>query len=66
MYYNCVINLKMEKKLVKEVEKHFINLNYLNKSFKKIKNFILKYQKIDNVCVIELRKFIICYKIYKF
>lgn len=66
MYYNCVINLKMEKKLVKEVEKHFINLNYLNKSFKKIKNFILKYQKIDNVCVIELRKFVICYKIYKF
>lgn len=66
MYYNCVINLKMEKKLVKEVEKHFINLNYLNKSLKKIKNFILKYQKIDNVCVIELRKFIICYKIYKF
>lgn len=66
MYYNCVINLKMEKKLVKEVEKHFINLNYLNKSLKKIKNFILKYQKIDNVCVIELRKFVICYKIYKF
>lgn len=66
MYYNCVINLKMEKKLVKEVEKHFINLNYLNKNLKKIKNFILKYQKIDNVCVIELRKFVICYKIYKF
>lgn len=44
MYYNCVINLKMEKKLVKEVEKHFINLNYLNKNLKKIKNFILKYQ----------------------
>lgn len=47
------------------MKKHFINLNYLNKNLKKIENFILKYQKIDNVRVIELRKFVICYKIYK-